>query len=71
MVLMIKIARTGMAARALGFSEKQFLTADFVLGRLGSIEAACGGVQFRRRRKIEHVLQLRQQLNMPICRPPR
>ena len=55
--LVIEIIRCGMAGGALRFAKEQFLPRDFAGRGLRRVEHARDG-QFRRRRKVEHILHL-------------
>ena len=55
--LIIKIKRCWMAGGALRFAKEQFLPREFASRGLRRVEHARDG-QFRRRRKVEHILHL-------------
>ena len=59
MNLMVEIKGRRMAARTLAFAEKQLFTPTLTRSGLGPVQAACYRIEFRRGRKVKHVLELR------------
>src|SRR5438477_8366877 len=57
--LMVEIERRRMTRGALPLAEENLLAIEFTLGSLFRIESAGYRIELRRRRKIQHVLNLR------------
>src|SRR3954449_6052131 len=56
---MVEIERRRMTAGTLSFPEEHLLTAGFTCSGFGPVQAVRNGIELRRRRKVEHVLELR------------
>src|SRR5262245_9442718 len=62
--LIIEVERGHVALRALTFSEEDLLASQFTFSRSIAEQASSCRIEFRRRRKVEHVLRLRHVTNL-------